>query len=165
MYMFLETCCCNSNLRFIVNNNAKYFAAWQQCKLYFHGNTQHSVHCRQATSTLITINKVHCFLNPPPHNPGVTSRNVRWCAVPMRWPRSYENNLDLGHIHVKIVSCIKIAYTTILHTYSCLWIRFIDGLTFYFPNDNVKVRKKFNLLYSRHEWCYFKLLLLRVRSI
>jgi hypothetical protein len=28
-----------ANLRFIVNNYAKYFAARQQCKLYFHGNT------------------------------------------------------------------------------------------------------------------------------
>ena len=41
----------------VVNNNAKYFAALQQCKLYFLGNTEHSVHCRQATSTPTTIKK------------------------------------------------------------------------------------------------------------
>lgn len=45
----------------VVNNNEKYFAARQQCKLYFNGNTEHSVLCRQAASTPTTIKKWKLF--------------------------------------------------------------------------------------------------------
>jgi len=49
----------------IVINNAKHFAARQQCKLHFNGNTEHAVYCREAMSTPTTINKreiIYAFL-------------------------------------------------------------------------------------------------------
>jgi hypothetical protein len=113
MYLSFEASCCSSNLRFscritktqthnterllLLTTMPNISQFLQQCKLYFHDNTQHSVHCRQATSTPTTINKVYCFPTPPTTTP-VWRHEM--CGD-VRWPRSYENDLYLRHIHVK----------------------------------------------------------------